>query len=59
MARKLLSALSDDLGLGLQVPVGSLVLRQDVGGDHTGLLGNADSEGQARSGNILLRFYSN
>ena len=41
------SRLSYNLGLGFQVPVCPVVLRQDVGGDYTGLLGDADSKHKA------------
>ena len=42
--------LSHNLGLGLQVPVRPLVLGQDVGRDHAGLLGNVDCEDKAGPG---------
>ena len=42
--------LSHNLGLGLQVPVGPLVLWQDVSRDDAGLLGNVDREDKAGPG---------
>ena len=46
----MLITLSDDLGLRLQVPVGALVLGQDVSRDDAGLLGNIDREDKAGPG---------